>query len=282
MKNILVPTDFSEQAENAILAAVDIARKINGQITLLHVVEQPSSSSFHVSGETFQGGDWEDNLYVLKLIEKTKIDIAKAVQKIEDQGVRAKCELRIGNTFHGIRSIIAEQQAFMIVMGTQGHSALEEMFVGSNTEKVIRHAGCPVLTIKHKPVSKEYKNIIFPVSINREEKQTTVVTRDLQKAFDAVLHLVWINTPANFQDDGKSMEMLEKFAAEKDFKNFSLSIYNDYSVEEGILNFAEFKNADMIAMMTSRHSSFVRVLGGGIRRAVGRNTATPVLTWLVD
>lgn len=281
MKKILLPTDFSDQAENAIHAAIDIAKKINGQIVLLHVIEQPSGSSFSVSGEAIHNQDWEDKLYILKLVQVAEKKLSQCVQTIEDAEIHASYKLRIGDTFHGIQSIISEEQAYLTVMGTQGHTVLKGLFVGSNTEKVIRHAACPVLTIKHKPTTSEYKNIVFPVPLNKDDKQTTQVMREFQRSFDAVLHLVWINTPNNFQEDSKSLEMLQQFAEEKEFQNYSLHIYNDQNVEEGILNFSEFINADLIALMTSKYF-FKRVLGGGVRRSVGRHTTRPVLTWLVD
>ena len=68
MKNILVPTDFSKPAQSALEVAVGIAKKAKAQITLLHVVEQPTSVSFNVTGEVDHDSSWEDKLFTLKLI----------------------------------------------------------------------------------------------------------------------------------------------------------------------------------------------------------------------
>ncbi len=65
--------------------------------------------------------------------------------------------LRLGSPFVGITEILASETVDLVVMGTQGHSKLEEMLVGSNTEKVVRHAKCPVLTVHQAPAKKEFR-----------------------------------------------------------------------------------------------------------------------------
>ena len=70
MKKILVPTDFSKAAQFAVAAAADIARKAEARLILMHVIEQPGSESFRVTGEMTASQNWEEKLYTLKLIEK--------------------------------------------------------------------------------------------------------------------------------------------------------------------------------------------------------------------
>lgn len=53
----------------------------------------------------------------------------------------------------------------LVVMGTSGHSKLEEMIIGSNTEKVVRHSRCPVLTVHETAAKKEFKNIVYATSL---------------------------------------------------------------------------------------------------------------------
>jgi nucleotide-binding universal stress UspA family protein len=282
MKKIVVPTDFSQEAENATEMAIMIAEKLKASIVLVYVIEQPSTSSFSISGEVLSNNDWEDKLYIRKLMEMAKTKLQRAVEKIRTNNLEATYHIRIGNTFHGIQSIIVEESATLIVMGTHGHSALDEFFVGSTTEKVIRHADCPVLAVKHKPTSNLCKTIAFPISVDGSEKQTPHLIHEIQKVFGAALHLVWINTPENFLTNEKSMEQLQKFANEKQLNNYSLHVYNDQHVEEGVLNFAESIHADLIAMMTTKHRGLANMFGGGIRKTVGHHTSKPMLTWLVD
>ncbi len=109
-------------------------------------------------------------LYTGKLIEKARKQMAKLVEDPRLEGIKVKTELRMGTPYHGMNTIITERKVDLVVMGTAGHSQLEEMIIGSNTEKVVRHAHCPVLAINNKPARKDFKNIVYATSMNKDEE----------------------------------------------------------------------------------------------------------------
>ena len=82
MKKLLVPTDFSKPAQNAVKTAASIAKKTNAEIILLHVIEQPGEGSFNVEGEVASGGDWQTKIYTAKLIELSKIGRASCRERV--------------------------------------------------------------------------------------------------------------------------------------------------------------------------------------------------------
>jgi len=135
MKKILVPTDFSKTSINALEVAVEIAKKSNADITLLHVVEEAGSSSFSVMGE-WHKQDWTDKLFTFRMLEKAKAQLEKLVLDPQYASVTINGELRLGNAFHGMRTIITEQKVDLVVMGTQGRSGASEVIIGTNTERV--------------------------------------------------------------------------------------------------------------------------------------------------
>ena len=280
MKRILVPTDFSKPAQWALEVATGIAKKANGQIILLHVIEQPTSESFNVEGQIFDGNDVEERLFTLKLIERSKQQIELAAKYAEDAGVFVKCELRLGNPFHGMRAVITEHHADLVVMGTSGHSKYEEVIVGSNTEKVVRHAKCPVLTVHEKPSGKDFVNIVYASSLNETEKEFAQVVKNAQEMYNATIHLVRINTPMNFQSDYESKRVMKEFARKLKIQNFTMNVFSDRSEEEGILHFAAGINADLIAMATHGRTGFAHVLVGSIAEDVVNHSSRPVLTYV--
>jgi len=150
MKKILVPTDFSKTAQTAVGVAADVARKAGAELIMLHVVEEASGSSFNVEGEAKYGGDSEETFFTLKLIERAKKQMAKALEDSKLAGLKVRQELRVGSAFHGMTTIIAEKKVDLVVMGTAGSSDLENMVIGSNTEKVVRTSHCPVLVVNKK------------------------------------------------------------------------------------------------------------------------------------
>ena len=280
MKKILVPTDFSKPAQIAIDVAGDIARKANAQLILLHVVEEASGTSFNITGEVDVSGGWEDKLFTMKLIERSKKQMAKLLEEVKASGVKVKQELRLGTAFHGMRDIITEQKVDLVVMGTAGHSKLEEMIIGTNTEKVVRHSKCPVLTVQKKPATTDFKNIVYATSMSKDEEVFSRIVRNTQQMYDATVHLVRINTPGNFQRDIVVKKYMQDFARKLQLKNFTINIFNDLSEEEGIVYFADSINADLIAMATHGRTGFAHVMAGSIAEEVVSHSKRPVLTFV--
>jgi nucleotide-binding universal stress UspA family protein len=281
MKKILVPTDFSKPAKLATEVAIAIAKKVKAQVVLLHILEQPTSKSFNVTGEAISGDSWEDKLFTMKLIEKAKNEFAKIIQETENEGVKVVGHLRLGNPFHGMRTMITELNVDLVVMGTSGRTQLEEMLVGSNTEKVVRHAHCPVLTIHEKPSSTDFKNIVYATSMSEDEKSFSDVIKNIQEIYNATIHLVRINTPMNFRPDTEVKMIMGNFAKKLRLKNYTLNVFNDLSEEEGIIHFAGSLNADLIGMATHGRTGFAHVLAGSVAEDVVTHSKRPVLTYVL-
>ncbi|MFZ5972741.1 MAG: universal stress protein [Bacteroidota bacterium] len=280
MKKILVPTDFSKTAATAAEVAADIAAKYGAQVILLHVIEEVTGGSFNVSGQ-IAFDDMEDKLFNMKMIEKARKQLEKAVNDPKLKNVRVDGELRMGNPFHGMRTIIAEQKVDLVVMGTAGHSKMEEMLIGSNTEKVVRTSHCPVLTVNKKPATTNFKNIVYATAMSKDEEVFSRIVKKAQQTYDSTLHLVRINTPGDFQRDYVVKGYMEKFAKSLGLKNYTINVYNDLNVEEGIIRFADSINADMIAMATHGRTGFAHVLAGSMAEDVVSHSKRPVLTFVV-
>jgi nucleotide-binding universal stress UspA family protein len=280
MKRILVPTDFSKPAMIATEVAADIARRSGTELTLLHVIEEGVGNSINVEGQVNPDSGWEEKIFTMKLIEKAKKQMAKLVEDPKLEGVKLKQELRVGSPYHGMNKIIIEKKVDLVVMGTAGHSRLEEMIIGSNTEKVVRTANCPVLTVHNKPASKDFKDIVYATSMDKEEEVFSRIVRTTQKLYDATIHLVRINTPGNFQRDVVVKKYMQDFAKKLQLKNYTLNVFNDVSEEEGIIYFADSINADLIAMSTHGRTGFAHVLAGSIAEDVVSHSRRPVLTFV--
>ncbi|MBN8653627.1 MAG: universal stress protein [Cytophagales bacterium] len=280
MKKILVPTDFSKTSVNALEVAVEIAKKSNADITLLHVVEEASSSSFSVTGE-WQKEGWADKLYTIKLLEKSKAQLEKLVLDPRFEQVKVTGELRVGNAFHGMRTIITDNKVDLVVMGTSGRSGAVDSVIGTNTERVVRHAKCPVLSINKKPSKVNFKNIVYATAMHKDEEIFSRMVKKTQQLYNSTVHLVRINTPGDFQRDYVVKDYMEKFAKKLGLKNYTVNVFNDITEEDGIIYFAETIDADMIAMATHGRTGFAHVLAGSIAEDVVSHAKRPVLTFVV-
>lgn len=281
MKTILVPTDFSTPAQWAFETAINIAKIIKGELVLLHVVEESGEQSFNVEAQVNDEDGWENKIFTLKLIKRTKEQLNELVTKAEENGIQIKTALRVGNAFHGIRSMITEHRANLIIMGTTGHTKLEEMVIGSTAEKVIRYAKCPVLTVHQKPSAQKCQNIVYATNLSDAELEFSEVIKQAQKLNDAVIHVVRINTPVNFQPDHLSKRVMRTFVNKLRLENFTLNTYNDVTEEDGIIRFAAEINADLIVMATHGRTGLAHVIVGSIAEDVSNHSTKPVLTFRV-
>jgi nucleotide-binding universal stress UspA family protein len=281
MKKILVPTDFSKAAQLATEVARDIAKKAGSEMILLHVIEGASGGSFNVEGEAKYGGDIEDKLFTMALIKKARKQMENLLSNAMFNGVKVKGELKIGTPFHGMRTIITEKKVDLVVMGTAGQTKVTEMIIGTNTEKVVRHAKCPVLTVQKKPTTTDFKNIVYATAMSKDEEVFAAIVKRAQNLYDATVHLVRINTPGNFQRDAVVQKYMQDFAKKLMLKNYTINIFNDLSEEEGVIYFADSINADLIAMATHGRTGFAHVLAGSIAEDVVSHSKRPVLTFVV-
>lgn len=282
MKKILVPTDFSKPAQIAVEVARDIAKKSGAELLLLHVIEEATGGSFNVSGQVDLDGTMEERMFTMALIKKARKQMETLVSSSTLAGVKVKSVLRIGTPFHGMRTIISEMKVDLVVMGTAGHTKMEEMIIGTNTEKVVRHSKCPVLTVQKKPAKTDFKNIVYATALSKDEETFANVVKQVQGLYeDSVVHLVRINTPGNFQRDVVVKKYMQDFAKKQMLKKYTINIFNDLTEEEGIIYFADSINADLVAMATHGRTGFAHVLAGSIAEDVVSHSKRPVLTYVV-
>jgi nucleotide-binding universal stress UspA family protein len=215
------------------------------------------------------------------MIEKAKKQLEKMVKDPKFAAVDVTGELRVGNPFHGMRTIITEHKVDLVVMGTSGRSKTESMLIGTNTERVVRHAKCPVLTVHEKPASTNFKNIVYATAMAKDEEVFSRIVKRAQTLYNSTIHLVRINTPGDFQKDHIVKDYMEKFAKKLQLKNYTINVYNDLTAEEGIIRFSDSVNADMIAMATHGRTGFAHVIAGSVAEDVLGQAKRPVLTFVV-
>lgn len=281
MKKILIPSDFSNAAMWALEVAAKIARKANAEITMLHVIEQPTSESFNAQGQVDVGSHWEDKLFTLKMIERGRALLSAAVAPLQQQGLSVRQEIRIGNLFHGIQTVISQHGIDLMIMGSTDHTKMEEWMIGSNTEKAVRYSKCPVLTVHNNMSTEGIRDIIYATSLSTAEREFAGVVKSVQELFGSLVHVVRINTPMNFRPDTEVKKAMENFVRQAHLQNYTLNVFNDLSEEEGILHFASGIQADLIAMATHGRTGFAHILAGSIAEDVVNHSMRPVLTFVV-
>ena len=141
IRRILVPTDFSADADAAFDYALEFARKFDASVHLLHVVEDPLAA-----------GMWSSAVYTAE-IAGLQVNLVHDAEErlrrsVPDAASSVSTEVRTGNAAREILKVAQERNADLLVMGTRGRTGIAHIMMGSVAERVVRLAMCPVLTLK--------------------------------------------------------------------------------------------------------------------------------------
>ncbi|MDH3697266.1 MAG: universal stress protein [Flavobacteriaceae bacterium] len=274
MKTIIVPIDFSEQSENALQVAASLAKKHNSEILVLHMLELneamiSASEGFHP----------EQTVFLLKLAEKR---INEFLDKPYLKGVEKITPIiKHFKVFGEVNEIAAKHNGDLIVMGSHGSDGLKEIFVGSNAEKVVRNAEIPVLVIKKQHEDFNVENFVFACDYKDESLEAFQKAKTFTEKLGANLHMVYINTPGDhFLSTKDAYEKVNDFLS-KAGAGTGVDIYNDYSVEKGVLNYCESIGADVIGIPTHGRKGLSHFFMGSIGEDIANHAQLPVITFKI-
>jgi nucleotide-binding universal stress UspA family protein len=169
-------------------------------------------------------------------------------------------------------------------MGSHGSSGLSEVFVGSNTERVVRNADVPVLVIKHKVENFHIKNVVFACDFTPENIDAYHKAMDMFKKMGTKVTLLYVNLPGQQYRSTKEMEdRVKSFITKADQGNMDrlkdVVYYNDYEVEDGIFNFSNQLGVDAIALPTHGRRGLSHFFSGSISEDLVNHSKIPVITF---
>jgi nucleotide-binding universal stress UspA family protein len=274
MKRILVPTDFSEHARYAAKVAAQIARKDNAEIYLVNLLDLPS----HMNDAVNNGVNIPE---VMLYLAKTKERLAELMDEPFFKGLTVYADARLERAFEGIVTFSKEKNADLIVMGSHGASGFQEMFIGSNTEKVVRSSDIPVIIIKSEMNDFQIDRFVFASDFSSEIKKPFLKLVEFANLFEAKLDLVMINTPNSFKTNDVAEHTMQNFVSGFPIQNYSLHIYNDVNIEKGIINYANKTNADLIGIATHGRTGLAHFFNGSVSEDIVNHAVKPVITFRI-
>lgn len=277
VKRILVPCDFSEQSVSAFKFAIQLERTSKAEIHLLYIVELPFlhdtvlMPALYFEEERFQ-----------ELRKSAELRLEYIIKKHSSPELKLQGKVDFGSPSKKILDYIVSHSIDLVVMGTKGAAGMREIFVGSNTEKIVRASGVPVIAIKDDVRPRQIKNIVFPNTLDSDSHEDLVMKiKDLQHSLKAHLHIVYINTPLNFRQDIVTRENLAHFAKRYMLKDCTTSVFNDMVEESGIINFARMIDAELIAVGTHGRRGLAHLLSGSLAEDLVNHAKLPIWTYTI-
>jgi nucleotide-binding universal stress UspA family protein len=263
MKKILVPTDFSEFADYAADLAIELGKKGNAEIHFVHLMDIPVDWINLV--EPDQKKMYPD---ITSKVKATNNKLDLLLDKAGKAGLEAKKFIQFNSNYKYLIKHIESFHCDFVVMGSHGTSGIVEWFIGSNTEKVVRNAPVPVMVVKNS--TPQLGDIVFASDFEKEALNGFRQVLEFAKTLQVKLHLLFINTPANFTETELIDLKMKRFITEGGNNVTGTWVYNCFDFEEGLSKFTE-KHGHIVAMIT--HGA-----KGSVTESVINHLSIPVLS----
>jgi len=278
LKKILWATDFSDEAQEALLYADAFAKAFKANIVALHVIPDFSAALY-------------DAAYVIKgelvrkvaAVKKDAEEKLKALQKA--RGLSFKSIVKEGTAAKVIIDVAEKEGVDLIVIGRRGMSAIEKLFIGSVANQVLRNSPVPILVTKKKTGVPRFKKIIVPTDFSEREEEERDFAWEIAKGFGAELTLLHVLELHDYEFSPRVLEdmmdsLLKRLKQRKKREKTEIKIreevYRAINAAIGIVDFAETHNYDLIVISTCVQSKLERFFLGSTTEKVISYTHIPI------
>lgn len=271
MKTIVVPTDFSSHATNALNFALDMAPALDAQVLLVHIIDIP-----HLVETLYMENSGVEELY--RESKKRAEEELKLLRETHNS------KILITATFQGsITSVLQElkenYQIELVVMGTRGASGLREAFVGSNTEKVIRNSNVPVISVPLKIELENIQNILVPTNGEDVGDGFFYELRRMEKLSNATFHILYVNALHNYENEEEIELKLKKYAKNANLQSYNIDFIKAITLEDGIGEYIKAKKIDMVAITTHGRHGLAHLIYGSLTENLVNHLKVPVYSY---
>jgi len=278
INKILWSTDFSDEAQEALLYADAFAKTFDAKIVALHVVPDISPALYDAA--LIVKGELENRVAFVREEAQKKFDSFKKAKNLEFEAL-----VKEGNAAKKIIETAEEEKADLIVLGRKGLSAIEKLFIGSVANQVLRSSPIPLLLTKKKTGKPRFKKILVPTDFSEQEEVERDFAWKLAKGFDSALTLLHVLELHDYEFTPRALdEMFD--AVEKRFKKrekkekedipVSEDVYRAINAAVGIVDYADTHKFDMIVISTCVQSKIERFFLGSTTEKVISYTQVPV------
>lgn len=270
MKQILYPTDFSDNSEHALPFAMEVARLFGAELTLFNSYQLPySKSNLLVSIQDRMKKDSEEGLNRL-------VTQIAGIEKYKDLEVVKSS--RSGGFVSLIPKIAARNNSNLIVMGTKGASGIKEIFIGSSTLEVIQATHCPVLAIPENAKLKRLEKIAFATDFReiKNPKQLEPLF-DIARKINAPIEFVYILRSSDGDFDEQKAEQAVKLEKMAEGIKTSIFFISNEDIIDGLSEYINKIEPDILSMLSRSHTLFERLFTSSITSKLSFRTEIPLL-----
>ena len=243
---ILIPTDFSVQAEFGYLMVKKMEEKIPVEIHFLHVLSVPDTVTMDANGDIQTCGEIDVNY-----VKQQKVIALRNLESIKLlYGNQIKTHLLLGKITDSIIEFSELHQFDLIVMGTKGAWGLKEKLSGSETQMIARRSKIPVLSLMCDRSDLQIKNMLMVHDFSNPQKEQLDLLHKFIKGFNAQLHFLQITSDDFLNKEADIGTNMAKFAALNNIEQYQAHIIKDQQIETGVVHFNQMNNMDVVCVGT--------------------------------
>ncbi|MCY7361884.1 MAG: universal stress protein [Ignavibacteria bacterium] len=276
MKNILFPTDFSPNSENALNYAIEIAGKIKGNLILFHaysvqLIDPNMPAEIYLSAYQEEEKSSKESLEELskRIIDSNKDESGNnlfTTDAIVTQGLVTDEVLSVSEDF----------KIDIIIMGTHGASGITELILGSNTASIIEKSHVPVLAIPQNAVNNGISNIVYAYDDIKSGLPSFHKLLEFANIYNSEITLLHIiDTNANTEEHNK--REFEKIKQTSGYDKLKLELIKEENVLEGINEYINNNDTDVIAMAIKKRSLLDKIFNRSLTKKMAYHTKIPLL-----
>lgn len=265
MKKILVPTDYSENAANALNYAIEMAKAQPASILLLHIYH-PSLASAAAGEDAVQ----KEHLTKLKQLQN----------KIAHAGsINVELSVRMDLAVDGILKVAEEKEADLIVMGTKGAGGLEGLLLGSNTTRIIEKAHCPVIAV---PAGASFvlpKRITYACNYSDSEPETIKKLIGWAAPLNAQVNILHVYPGDLEKAKGEMKEFKRGLESHINYTNLSFELISGNDVVERLEEYLHKENTDLLVLSTHARDLRDKIFGSSFTRKLATHIHVPLMAY---
>ncbi len=278
IKKVLWPTDFSDEAQEALLYADAFAKTFGAKIVALHVIPDISPALYDAA--LVVKGELAKRVAFVKKEALNKFDSLKKTKSLEFETL-----IEEGNAAKKIIETAEKEKVDLIVLGRRGLSAIEKLFIGSVANQVLRNSPVPLLLTKKKTGKPRFKKILVPTDFSEQEETERDFAWRLAKGFDSELTLLHVLELHDYEFTPQALDemfdaVMKRFdrreKKEKEDIPVSEDVYRAINAAVGIVDYADTHKFDMIVISTCVQSKLERFFLGSTTEKVISYTHIPV------
>ncbi len=274
MKTILVPTDFSATAKNATLYAMGLAKQIGATKVVLYNAYEAVVPSITI--DPTMPSIMPVDLETFKSISETGLKVfADDISQASDGAITIEQLCNLNTLVNGISEAITITGAEIVVMGITGGNALEENLIGSNTVNVAKAITAPLIIVPPNAAFKTIEEITLAVDLKKVA--TTTPVAPLQKLLDTIQAKLFVLHVNDGEDDADKDEQMVILNSLLQGYNPQYFFVNNISFIDGINEFVNSKNVDLLVTIPKKHGWFETIFKRSHTKLLAFHSHVPLM-----